>query len=332
MGSSNRNQSAIADEILSVLRCPLCSGHLEDRGTGLICLACSRTYPLKNGVMRFVDQQHYAGSFGFQWQVHARTQLDNKESDRSERDFRRRTGFRPEDLAGKLVLDVGCGMGRFAEVATRWGAHVVGIDLSLAAEVAGRNLAGRDAIIFQADVFQLPFAPDSFDLIYSIGVLHHTPDCESAFKMLPGLLKPGGCIAIWLYSGYNAWYKMSDVYRKVTRRMPARMLHALCYGVVPLYGVHQVLRRIPLVGRPASGALAYMAPMAFHPNPKWRILDTFDWYSAWYQSKHTYEEVFRWFESCGLEELKVIEQPIAVQGRRPLSRCQSRREVSQCAG
>jgi hypothetical protein len=75
--------------------------------------------------------------------------------------------------------------------------------------------------------------------------------------------------------------------------------------------------------------------MAFHPDRRWRILDTFDWYSPWYQSKHTYEEVFRWFESCGLEDLRVIEQPIAVQGRRPVSVEVSRQdtaEVTQCAG
>jgi SAM-dependent methyltransferase len=317
--SVERNQSGVADRVLSVLRCISCRGRLEDRGSELTCAGCGRKYPLVSGVVRFVDTQQYVGSFGFQWHVHARTQLDNEESKRSERAFRRRTGFRPEDLAGKLVLDVGCGMGRFADVATRWGAHVVGVDLSLAAEVAARNMAGREATIFQADVFQLPFAPESFDFIYSIGVLHHTPDCERAFKMLPGLLAPGGRIAIWLYSAYNNWYKMSDVYRKVTRRMSPRLLHRLCYGVVPLYGIHQVLRKIPLVGRPASGALAYAIPMAFHPNRTWRILDTFDWYSPWYQSKHTYEEVFRWFESCGLDDLRVIERPIAVQGHKPLS-------------
>ena len=334
--SSNRKHSGVADEVLSVLRCLSCRGHLEDRGSELACTGCGRKYPQINGVIRFVEEQQYAGSFGFQWQVHARTQLDTNESNRSEREFRLRTGFRPEDLAGKLVLDVGCGMGRFADVATRWKAKVVGIDLSLAAEVAARNLAGREATIFQADVFQLPFAPECFDFIYSIGVLHHTPDCERAFKMLPGLLKPGGRIAIWLYSRYNAWYRMSDIYRKVTRRMPTRLLYGLCYGVVPLYGIHQVLRRIPLVGRPASGALAYLVPMAFHPDRAWRILDTFDWYSPWYQSKHTYEEVFRWFESCGLQDLRVIEQPIAVQGRRPLSgeptTTSHTAEVSQCVG
>ena len=76
--------------------------------------------------------------------------------------------------------------------------------------------------------------------------------------------------------------------------------------------------------------------MAFHPDRRWRILDTFDWYSPWYQSKHTYEEVFRWFESCGLQDLRVIEQPIAVQGRRPVLTAEATAredaEVSQCAG
>ncbi|MGH9497052.1 MAG: methyltransferase domain-containing protein [Candidatus Sulfotelmatobacter sp.] len=311
------NPSGIADRVSSRLRCLDCQGHLDGGESSLVCVSCGRKYPIVDGVVRFVDEQQYAGSFGFQWKIYARTQLDTKESDRSESAFRRRTGFSREDLAGKLVLDVGCGMGRFADIATRWGAQVVGVDLSLAAEVAARNLAGREATIFQADVFRLPFAAESFDLIYSIGVLHHTPDCERAFKALPRLLKPGGRIAVWLYSGYNAWYRMSDLYRKATRRLPSRALHAFCYGVVPLYGVHQVLKKVPLVGQGASSVLAYMIPMSFKPDRAWRVLDTFDWYSPWYQSKHTYEEVFRWFKDCGLEDVKVMEQPIAVQGRKP---------------
>jgi SAM-dependent methyltransferase len=316
--TQNATWPGLATEVLAILRCLACQNRLEQRADGLVCAGCGRQYPALNGVVRFVDAQKYAGSFGFQWKIHARTQLDDATSHRSEKAFGQRTGFRPEDLAGKLVLDVGCGMGRFAEVATRWGAHVVGIDLSLASEVAARNLAGRDATIFQADVFQLPFAAGSFDFIYSIGVLHHTPNCEQAVKVLPKLLKPGGRLAVWLYSSYNLWYRMSDVYRKVTRRMPQKTLYKMCYGVIPLYGVHQVLRKIPLVGRPASGALAWLIPMSFNKTASWRVLDTFDWYSPEYQSKHTYEEVFRWFESCGLEDLHVAEVPISVQGRKPL--------------
>ena len=316
--NASGNWPGVANDFLAILRCLECHDRLDQRPDGLVCSGCGNQYPALNGVVRFVDAQAYAGSFGFQWKIHARTQMDDANSHRTEIAFRQRTGFRPEDLAGKLVLDVGCGMGRFAEVATRWGAHVVGIDLSLASEVAAQNLADRNAAIFQADVFHLPFAEGSFDFIYSIGVLHHTPSCEQAVKVLPKLLKPGGRLAVWLYSSYNPWYRMSDVYRKVTRRMPQKFLYKLCYSVIPLYGMHQVLRKIPLVGTPASSVIAWLVPMSFNKDPEWRVLDTFDWYSPWYQSKHSYEEVFRWFESCGLEDLRVAEEPISVHGRRPL--------------
>jgi SAM-dependent methyltransferase len=331
-----KHSTGLAERVLTILRCVSCKGTLVQEEYGLICSVCQRQYPVVKNVVRFVDAQHYAGSFGFQWLTFRDTQLDTEESRRSEADFRRRTGFTPEDLAGKLVLDVGCGMGRFAEVATRWGAFVVGIDLSLAEEAASENLKDRDAVFFQADVFHLPFAPESFDYIYSIGVLHHTPDCEQAFKALPGLLKPGGRIAIWLYSGYNKWYRMSDVYRRVTRKMSPKTVYRLAHIAVPMYDLHQFLRAIPLVGKPISGAMKYALPMSFNPDPRWRVLDTLDWYSPWYQSKHTYEEVFRWFEECGLQDLRVILQPISVQGMRPLQSAESvsseKSEVERCVG
>ena len=315
--AERHQQSQFASKISEILRCPFCRKRLRQDQAAYACSDCGRSFPIVNGVAQFVPPSNYAENFGFEWQVHCRTQLDNESSRESESAFRDKTGFTPQELKGKLVLDVGCGMGRFADVATRWGAQVVGVDLSAAAAVAARNLRERSFVAFQADVFALPFAPESFDYIYSIGVLHHTPDCEQAFKSLPRLLKPGGRIAVWLYSAYNPWYRMSDVYRKVTRRMKPETLHPLCNVVIPLYGIHKVLKKVPIVGRKASGALAWALPISHDPDPEWRVLDTFDWYSPWYQSKHTYEEVFRWFESCGLEDLRVIGEPIAVQGMRP---------------
>lgn len=304
--------------LLPLLRCLRCSGELEQADAGFRCPGCAAIFPITRRVARFVDSQGYAENFGFEWTRYARTQLDNEFSQLSEQQFLESTGFSPNELQGKWVLDVGCGMGRFAEVASRWGANVVGIDLSLASDVAAKNLSERGNIwILQASVLDLPFLEQSFDYIYSIGVLHHTPDCEHSFKMLPKLLKPGGSIAIWLYSAYMRWYRMSDIYRRFTTKLSPRSLHALCAAADSLYYVHQGLRRVPGVGRFMSGVLRYLVPVNMNPSREWRLLDTFDWYSPVYQSKHTYEQVFRWFEDCGLEDLHVLYRPIAVRGRRP---------------
>jgi 2-polyprenyl-3-methyl-5-hydroxy-6-metoxy-1,4-benzoquinol methylase len=301
--------------LLAFLRCPDCSGHLKETNQSLACQACRRLFPRVNGIVQFVPSEDYAGNFGFEWSKYSRTQLDREGWAWSEEAFRLKTGFSPEEIRGKWVLDVGCGMGRFAEVASRWGANVVGIDLSRAAEVAAHNLAHRDNVwICRTDLRRLPFALESFDYIYSIGVLHHTPDCKESFKGLVPFLKPGGTIAIWVYSAYDKWYRMSDVYRKLTTRLSASSLHTVCRIVDSLYYAHVALRHIPAVGRYLSGILNYLVPIPLYSNRELRTLDSFDWYSPKYQSKHTYEEVFRWLEECGLRDLRVLFQPVAVRG------------------
>jgi len=301
--------------LASLLRCPVCLASVRPDSDRLICPACNRSFPFVREVLRFVDSEEYADSFGYQWQAYPRTQLMPEVS---ERHFRKKTGLREEDLQGKLVLDVGCGTGRFADVATRWGAKVVGIDLSQACEVAARNLAGREFVAMQADVFALPFSPETFDCIYSIGVLHHTPNCEAAFKLLPQYLKPGGRIGIWLYSAYNGWYRFSDQYRKITHRIPIQHLHSFLRVAVPSsYWTQRGLRRFPIVGKPLASVVNQVFPISPMPNPQLRILDTLDWYSPKYQSKHTYEQVYRWLEACGLNELRIGEVPVSISGRKP---------------
>lgn len=317
--TEQRSRPPLSAEVQAILRCLTCGERLDnDESGGFVCPACGRAYSRVNGVARFVDTQNYAASFGFQWQRYQRTQLGPNDVRDSERQFEMKTALRREELKGKLVLDVGCGMGRFAEVATRWGARVVGIDLSAAAEVAAKNLDDRDFVAFQADVFALPFAPESFDIIYSVGVLHHTPDCETAVKTLEKYLKPGGILAVWLYSGYNNWYRFSDFWRRFTHRMKPETLHGVLKAAVPFfYHLEHGVRRVPVVGRTAAGVVHHVFPVNLHPDPETRMLDTFDWYSPKYQSKHTYEQVFRWYEAMGMEDMHIGEYSIAVRGRKP---------------
>jgi len=113
-------QSTLSADLQAILRCLNCNASLEsDQAGGFVCPACKREYPNVQGIARFVDAQDYAASFGFQWHRYQKTQLDHDEVRDSDHQFRIKTWLRPEELKGRLVLDVGCGMGRFAEVATR---------------------------------------------------------------------------------------------------------------------------------------------------------------------------------------------------------------------
>ena len=306
--------------LVPVLACPTCKGdlHLErsppigqssDEGT----LRCENghSYPVVRGIPRFVASDGYAANFGFEWNLHSKTQLDTDSKHESEETFIEKTGFGPEDLKGKLVLDVGCGMGRFSDVASRWGATVIGIDLTSAVDAAYANIGARDEVnLVQADIFKLPFRDETFDVVFSIGVLHHTPNTRSAFEQLPRLLKPGGKIAIWVYgSGMRAWSWVSDIYRVVTTRLPKRMLYAMCHFAIPWAYV----RKVPKLGQVAWRIL----PMSAHPDPEWRVLDTFDWYSPTYLWKHSEAEVREWFESQGLVRLTPLSFPTSMQGMRP---------------
>ena len=295
--------AAFSTDLLDVMQCPSCGRRFgtdaDNGGTprALRC-ACGLVAPIRTGVPRFVPDDGYVASFSYEWRKHARTQLDSaSHGQRSEAQFQMRLD-RPLDwLKGKLVLDAGCGSGRFAEIAARHGATVVAADFSFAIDVARENLSGYSNVhCVQADLNQLPFAPQTFDLVYSFGVLHHTPDARMAFETIARLVKPGGLLSMFVYASYNkAFVYSSDFWRRLTTRMPHRLLYSMCAASVPLYYLYS----LPVVGLIGKA----MLPISMEPHWRWRWLDTFDWYSPQYQSKHTHAEVAAWFTDAGFENL-----------------------------
>lgn len=294
------------------LKCLTCGLEgLVEREAAWWCEGCGAAFPIVRSIPRFVDTEIYSGSFGFQWNRFSQTQLDSANGRTRSRDtFVEKTGWDLERLRGARILDAGCGMGRFAEIAADAGAEVHAIDLSSAVEAAAKNLADRpDVHVYQADIMNLPFPEASFDYIYSIGVLHHTPNTEQAFRSLVPLLKPGGEISIWVYSTKLRLMVGSTVLRLLTPKLPKRFLLATCRLAVPLYWLH----RLPLVGFATRSLL----PTSMEAEPDWRWLDTFDWYSPRYQWKHSEQEVVEWFEKAGLEGLEVGRFPVSLRGVRP---------------
>lgn len=301
-----------------LLVCPRCKSDLalraeetigEEIVTGSLgCLPCGSSYPIRGGIPRFVGDDAYAASFGDEWHRFRTVQLDSANGTRESEDaFRLKTGLGPDDVRGRLVLDAGVGAGRYAEVMARWGAEVVGVDLTHAVDAAAQNLRGvPSAHLVQADIFALPFPDETFDVAYSIGVLHHTPDTEAAFRRVAATVKKGGHFAVYVYFAGGLARYVSDALRVVTTRLPRPVVYYLSAVAVPLNVLHQ----LPLVGRVSQ----ILLPTNTHPHWRWRWLDTFDWYTPKYQWKHRYPEVIRWFRDAGFSDIYVADEPICVRG------------------
>src|SRR5262245_31660238 len=174
--------------LLQWLVCPSCHRDLvlkvgvEEGGEveegALSCGTCQQTHPIVRGIPRFVSSEGYTGSFGRQWNKFARLQLDSKNgTDFSRQRFYSITEWAPAALKDKLVLDAGCGAGRFSEVLLQDGAEVVAVDLSSAVDACRQNLRGHPRFhCVQASLYELPFRDAAFDIVSCIGVVQHTPD------------------------------------------------------------------------------------------------------------------------------------------------------------
>jgi SAM-dependent methyltransferase len=282
---------------------------LEEISFGRLTCREGHTYPIARGVPRFVSGDDYTGSFSYEWQRFRKTQLDSYTGRTDTRDRLQASLDRPlEQLTRKLVLDAGCGMGRFAEIVHRYGGTYVGMDYSYAVDAAYANAGHLPGVHFiQADLFQPPFAEATFDLVMSLGVLHHTPDPRRGFSSIARLVKRGGQLTITQYDAGNKVYVAnSRFWRRYTTRLPRTALHLLSYLAAPLY----YLWTMPVLG----WALRTFAFISLERDWRWRVLDTFDWYSPRYMSWHTHHEVFGWFKENGFGDVEVLAPSVSQIG------------------
>ena len=252
------------------------------------------------------DQGRTKSAYDLQWNTF---RILRPEEDRAT--FANRTGFGPSEIAGTTVLDAGCGMGRYLRIAAEMGAsRVVGIDLS-GATVAARELTAdlEGVSVVKGDLLRLPFASGTFDLIYSLGVLDHTPDPKAAFLSVARLLKPGGRVAIWVYPRERpALEAIMNAHRAVSRRLPLPVLMRLSRWTAPIGGLKRRLMASPnrLIARFGVALNLATIGVSMHPDPEVRVCDTLDWYAPKYLTRHTRDEVIGWFREAGLEAIEDV--------------------------
>jgi SAM-dependent methyltransferase len=311
--------------LVADLVCPV-SGHpleLEaDSGAesieegALACTGCSLRWPVRGAIPRLVpddlveQQNRTAAAFGWQWQHFSE---QHPEFEEQFLDW-----LHPIDadfFEAKRVLDAGCGTGRHAFFAARYRAsEVVGLDLSSAVETARQTLAGFENVdVVQGDLLRPPFrtAADGggFDLVYSIGVLHHLPDPAAGFRSLVRYVRPGGTIAVWVYGHENNGVVRNVVepLRRVSTKVPSPLLRGMAWPLA--LGFHGAAKGVyrPLSGTAAGRALPlneYLTSVADHGfRHNYQIV--FDQLSAPTAAYIKGAELRRWLEDAGLEDVHV---------------------------
>jgi SAM-dependent methyltransferase len=283
----------------------------------LVCLACHAQFPIIHGIPRLLLQQHAdpteaeartATSFGFEWSHFSEMY---PEWEQNFLDY-----MAPHDRSffqGKKVLDAGCGSGRHAYYAAKYGADVCAVDASQAADIAARNTRGLNVNVVQADLNHLPFAPQSFDLVYSIGVLHHLSDPEAALRYLLRFLKPDGEIRVFLYwapdspSLKHTLLAVVNFLRRLTTRLPHRVVYILSYVAAATAWVGFVWPYRILRALPGCQQLAERLPMRQYSRYPFRacVNDQFDRFSAPIERRYTRVEVEELFRRVGRENVTV---------------------------
>jgi SAM-dependent methyltransferase len=314
------------NEDLSNLREPV-TGERLARDGDLLFAPSGQSFPIINGIPRFVGSEDYAADFGAQWKRFPKTQLDSHTKapishDRLARCF---AGELP-NVSGRRVLEVGSGAGRFTEVLLDHGAKLDSLDMSTAVEANALNNGARPFTLVQADARAMPFERSSYDYVVCLGVLQHTPDTEESIAKLWEMVKPGGRLVIDHYD-WNRWRLpppiggAAGIYRRYMLRLsPEKRWSAIKRHVdrwFPLYWRYRNSRwAIRVLSRVAGlnfyyGALPLRTREDFY---EWSLLDTHDALTDVYKRYRTAGSIRRTLQRLGATDIRASQGSLGIEG------------------
>ena len=209
--------------------------------------------------------------------------------------------------SGLRALDAGCGMGRWLHFARQEGANVVGMDVSPAIDVVAARDGGD---LVQADLRHPPFLPESFDLVFSLGVLHHLEDPLVGVRALARLVRPGGELRFYVYRSLEGepWPRRALLaivtgLRRLTTRLPYALVHLTARVVAGMATVLFLWPRRLFRHTRAGDRLTRGLPLVQYTDVPFRMLvaEQFDRLVAPIEGRFRREEVEGWVRAAGLE-------------------------------
>ena len=282
----------------------------ESTKNKLECPNCGIHYPIINEIPRIVNLDNYSKSFGYQWNIFRKTQLDSYSGfPISKKRLDDLTQWHENvDLTGQLILEAGSGSGRFTEVLVKTPTTIFSFDYSDAVEANFRNHNEyKNLHLFQGDIFNIPFKQNTFDHVFCLGVLQHTPDPEEAFYCLADQVKFGGYIYFDVYTRswhhYIHWkYFLRPITTKINQEKLLKLISILSPKLIP---IARLLRR--LFGRFGARLVPIVEyshlGLSKKINLEWSILDTFDMYSPKHDHPQSKKNVEHWLKTSGFKKI-----------------------------
>lgn len=266
-----------------------------------------------DGIPRFANEGSYASLFGDQWKQYKKTQLDSFTGATITTDrINRCLGEFNESLEDRLVLEAGCGAGRFTEVLLKKNATLVSADLSSAVEVNIENFPLSDNhIVIQADINDMPYADESFDIVLCMGVIQHTPNPEETIKNLYALVKQGGTLIIDHYTFTKSrLLRLHYLYRMFFRKQPASYTIPATRRIVKKYlPWHKKFANNKLMSvllnriSPVTSYYSAFPQLNDQQQEEWALLDTHDGLTDWFKRIRNKKQIRATLEKLGAVDI-----------------------------
>lgn len=214
-----------------------------------------------------------------------------------------------------VALDIGCGTGRWSKYISSRVKFVEAVDPgdSVFAAVPFTQAAGNVRVT-QAGYGNLPFAHESFDFVFSLGVVHHLPDTQAAIKEASALVKKGGWLLLYIYYSFDnrgGFFKflfaLSDFFRRIISKFPKGLKFFVCeliaiFIYLPFVMLAKFLRLF-------GGNLWRKIPLSYYASQPWKVIrnDSLDRFGTPLEKRFSKKEIETMLVNCGLSEIRFSE-------------------------